>query len=328
MGKKAVIELKNVVKTFGRGKNKITVLNHVNLNIYSKEFVILFGPSGCGKSTLLYCMAGLEIPDVGHVHIRNLSLSSKGMDDLADIRKNKIGIVFQQFNLIKEMSLIDNVAMPQMFKRVSMRTRRDRAIKMLDKFGLKEAAKRRPTELSGGQQQRVAIARALVNSPWIIMADEPTGNLDSKTAEEVMAIITDLSRKSMRTVVLVTHNPEYLAYADRVIYMKDGEIVDDKRNKKPKNFNLEQIIEKREQEEKEKLEEERRKNKCLDKGAESSYKLEINEQTSKKDTGIFRQIINAFDIHNKSSKYKKKASEMSVNELRESKKKIKKTKDK
>lgn len=223
--KTIVIEAHNLKKTFLAGKpNEFTALDNVSLKIHSGEFVILFGPSGCGKSTLLNCIAGLEEFDSGTVHIRGENIAKKSEDDLALHRRTKIGMIFQEFNLIKGMSVLDNIAITELFSGKNQRTRRHRALELLREFDLGKYAKRKPSELSGGQQQRVAISRALVNNPWIILADEPTGNLDSKSAQEVIEILQKLN-KSKRTILMVTHNPDQLKVADRVVYMKDGKIV-------------------------------------------------------------------------------------------------------
>lgn len=220
-----VIELKNVTKEFFLGKNVLHALKNIDFSVHPGEYVILFGPSGCGKSTLLNVIAGLEPPTKGVVRIRGEDLTHLSMSQLARHRREKIGIVFQQFNLLKTMNIVNNVALPELFRGVRRSTRQHRAKELLREVGLGEYYSHRPAELSGGQQQRVAIARALVNNPWILLADEPTGNVDSATAEEIMAIFHDLNRKSKRTILLVTHNPDYLHYGDRVLYMRDGEII-------------------------------------------------------------------------------------------------------
>lgn len=222
--KSIVISIEKLEKTFDKGKlNEFKALGGVNLSIHAGEFVILFGPSGCGKSTLLNCVAGLDDFDSGKIVIRGENIANKSEDDLAVHRRSKIGMIFQEFNLIKGMSILDNIAIPELFSGKSRRVRRARALELLREFDMGKLARRRPTELSGGQQQRVAIARSLVNNPWIILADEPTGNLDSKSAKEVIDILIQL-HKSKRTIMMVTHNPDQLKIADRIIYMKDGVI--------------------------------------------------------------------------------------------------------
>lgn len=207
------------------------VLNGISLEIFSGEYVVFFGPSGCGKSTLLNCVAGLEIPDSGKITVRGEDLSKLNKQQLAEYRNKKIGMIFQQFNVLKSFSVINNIALPQSFTGVPLKRRLARAKHLLKMFGLEKIAKRLPTEISGGQQQRVAIARALVNNPWILIVDEPTGSLDSKASEEVMELIEKLNTKSRRTVILVTHNPEQLKYAHRIFYLKDGQVIKEERNK-------------------------------------------------------------------------------------------------
>jgi len=224
MPAKPVIQIKKLVKIFGKKDNPVKVLNSIDLEIKSAEYIIIFGPSGCGKSTLLNCIAGLEPPTDGEIVIRGEKITEENEASIANYRRDKIGMVFQQFNLLKTMSVIDNVALPQLLKGVKRKNRLARAKQLLEIFGLGNLAHRKPTELSGGQQQKIAIARSLVNNPWIMLIDEPTGNLDSKSADEVMELIRTLNRKSRRTIVLVTHNPDYVYYSHRVIYMKDGQI--------------------------------------------------------------------------------------------------------
>jgi len=227
-----VIKVKNLVKRFGSGTNTIDILKDINLDIKPSEYVIVFGPSGCGKSTLLNCIAGLEEITAGDVMVRGESLKNKDEDELAIHRRDKIGMVFQQFNLLKTMTVLENIALPQLFKGLDRERRMNRARNLLKLFDLDKFANRRPTELSGGQQQRIALARALVNNPWILLIDEPTGNLDSKAADEVMELIKLLNKKSRRTIILVTHNPDYVYYPHRVIYMKDGQVTKIVENKK------------------------------------------------------------------------------------------------
>jgi ABC-type lipoprotein export system ATPase subunit len=192
---------------------------------------MFFGPSGCGKSTLLNTICGLEPPTTGEMLIRGESLYKKSEHDITEYRRSKIGIVFQSFNLLKSLTIQENVALPLSAAGENFKRRMDRAAHLLEMVGLEKLLKRRPAELSGGQQQRVAIARALSVNPWIIICDEPTGNLDSKSADEVMAIIERLNSKSKRTILMVTHNAEYLKYPHRVIFLKDGVIDHEKVNR-------------------------------------------------------------------------------------------------
>jgi ABC-type lipoprotein export system ATPase subunit len=225
VAKSKVIECKNIVKTFHQGRNPIEILHGVDMEIYSGEYVILFGPSGCGKSTVLNIIAGLEPASSGQMKLRGSDITKFNEQQLAHHHRTKIGMVFQQFNLIKSLSILDNVALPQVFSGIRLGRRVKRAEHLLDMLGLLKFKDYSPGELSGGQQQRVAIARALVNNPWVLLIDEPTGNLDSKSASDVMELIRELNEKSKRTILLVTHNPEYVSYPNRVLYMKDGKII-------------------------------------------------------------------------------------------------------
>ena len=222
--KTALIKVEAISKSFGTGDAKVDVLHDVSLEIHSGEFIILFGPSGCGKSTLLNAIAGLEVPDKGRVVVRGDDLSKLDKAELAKFRNKKIGIIFQSFNVLKSFNVLENIALPQTFSGISKGRRMKRAEHLLNMFDLTKIGKRIPTEISGGQQQRVAIARALVNNPWILICDEPTGNLDSKASVEVMELLSKLNSVSKRTVILVTHNPEHLKFAHRVVYLKDGAI--------------------------------------------------------------------------------------------------------
>lgn len=232
MARIPVIKAVNLKKEFELGAVTVQALESVNLEIYSGEFIIFFGPSGCGKSTLMSMIAGLQPPSTGQVYIRGDELSKLNDNQLAEHRRTKIGMVFQAFNLISTMNVVENIALPLAFARIPRARRMARATNLLDVVGMSEYKHHTPGELSGGQQQRIAIARSLVANPWIILADEPTGNLDSKSANEVMRLLISLNRKSKRTVVLITHNPEYVDYADRIFYLKDGKITDVKVNSK------------------------------------------------------------------------------------------------
>lgn len=236
MKKSRVIKLSDVSKSYKIGKTKFDILKGISLEIYAGEYIIIFGPSGCGKSTLLNIISGLETVDAGKVHVRGEDITRLDANELAHYHRNKVGMVFQQFNLIKNLDVVENVALPQVFSGIGIRRRTKRAMKLLKDFELDKLAKNLPTEMSGGQQQRVAIARALVNNPWILIADEPTGNLDSKAANEVMELFKTLNEKSRRTVLMVTHNPEYVFYAHRVLYMRDGTIIKEVVNRDIRNL--------------------------------------------------------------------------------------------
>jgi len=234
MAKTPVIKTVNLCKYYQLGKNVVKALDHINLEIFSGEFIIIFGPSGCGKSSLMNLLAGLDTPTTGDIFIRGEKLSLLGAKDLAKYRRTKIGMVFQQFNLINTMNIVENIAMPLAFNREPLARRLKRGEFLLEAMGLGKHLKHTPSELSGGQQQRVAIARSMAANPWIILADEPTGNLDSKSADEILKILALLARKSRRTVLTITHNPDYLKFADRVVYLRDGLIQKIKVNKRIK----------------------------------------------------------------------------------------------
>ncbi len=230
MSKEPVIEVCDLIKNFTLGDRQVNVLKGINLQIFSGEYIILFGPSGSGKTTLLNMISGLDKPTSGKIIIRGEDMSKATSNDLAENRSTKIGMVFQDFNLIQAMTAIENVAMPMIFKDINLKRRLKRAKELLCEMGLEDRIYHRPVEMSGGEQQRVSIARSLINNPYIMLIDEPTGNLDGKSANDIMKIITDLNKKSKHTIVLVTHNPNYLGLADRVIAMQDGQISNEMRN--------------------------------------------------------------------------------------------------
>jgi putative ABC transport system ATP-binding protein len=225
MAKQIVIKVQKVSRIYDLGKAQVKAVTDISFDIYSGEYIILFGPSGCGKSTLLNMISGMETPNKGKIMVRNEDISKFDRTSLARYRRTKIGLVFQQYNLIRSMNTTDNVAFPLLANGISKRIRMRRARNLLEKFGLSKRENNIPTELSGGEQQRVAICRALSNNPWILITDEPTGSIDSKSADKIMDIFFRQNRHSKRTVLLVTHNPDYLKYAHRIIYMKDGKIV-------------------------------------------------------------------------------------------------------
>jgi len=227
-----LIKLENLSVIYFLGKsNEVSALRNIDLEIYPGEFVIFFGPSGCGKSTLLYSIAGLETNIHGNILIEEKNLSLFKAKELEDFHRNKIGMIFQAFYLIDSLSVIGNVVLPQIFINKNRQERTRKALELLDYFGVKNQANKLPSKLSGGQQQRVAICRALMNDPSILLADEPVGNLDSASAQEVMDLLIKLNKTQRKTVVLVTHNPAYLDCAHRVFYMKDGYIIDTKINR-------------------------------------------------------------------------------------------------
>lgn len=237
-----IIQAKNLDFVYNKGKdNEYHALINISLDIYPEEYIVIFGPSGCGKSTLLNVIAGLEVPDSGSIFVFGKNLIDLNEKEYASYHRRDIGMVFQAYNLITSLTVLDNVALPQIFVNVGKR-RRDRWSKrLLERFGILKQAYKIPTELSGGQQQRIGIARAIVNNPRIVLADEPVGNLDSISAKNVLEIFAELNEKEKKTIVTVTHNPENLLHADRIIYMKDGIITrevinhDKKKNKRTEN---------------------------------------------------------------------------------------------
>jgi len=227
-----MIELVDVRKSYRIGDNPVNALSGVSLRIEEGEFVAIMGPSGSGKSTMLHILGLLDVPDSGIYRLRGSEVGSLGEDELASIRNNVAGFVFQQFHLLSRMNTTDNVLLPTIYSGVPGDFRKQ-ALQRLDAVGLGHRSGHRPNQMSGGEQQRVAIARALVRDPLIIFADEPTGNLDTKNSVEIMRILTELNA-SGKTIVMVTHEPDIAAYASRVITMRDGQIVEDIRRREPK----------------------------------------------------------------------------------------------
>lgn len=235
MAEKPIISVKNVDVTYALGKsNEVKALKHASLEIFPGEFVIFFGPSGCGKSTLLYSIAGLDRNAAGLIEVFGKDVVTMKEKDLEYHHQKTIGMVFQAFYLIPSLSVLQNVMLPQMAINVPLAQRKKKSLDLLNYFGVGHHSHMLPTELSGGQQQRVAIARALVNDPEIIFADEPVGNLDSKSAADTLRMIQELNLKEKKTILMVTHDPSHLAMANRIFYMKDGEILDMKFNAAPK----------------------------------------------------------------------------------------------
>ena len=226
-----IVEIKNLSVVYDAGQpNEARALKDVTLDIYPGEYVVFFGPSGCGKSTLLYTIAGLEYPTAGTVRVVGKDLGHLAPRQLEEFHLNTIGMVFQAYYLIPSLTVLDNTLLPQLFRRATLAARRAQALKALKMFGVDDLADRLPKQLSGGQQQRVAIARALVNDPPLLLADEPTGNLDSKSTLAVVKLLYTLNEEQKRTVILVTHDPAHVGFAHRVFYMKDGLITKVVRN--------------------------------------------------------------------------------------------------
>jgi putative ABC transport system ATP-binding protein len=221
-----VIQVENLVKNYYMGKQSVQVLKGLNLTINKNEYVALMGPSGSGKSTLMNILGCLDSPTDGRYILNNKDVSKMSDDDLATVRNSEIGFVFQQFNLLPRLTAAENVALPLVYAGIGKKERYERAIEALKKVDLDSRSHHKSNELSGGQIQRVAIARALVNNPSILLADEPTGNLDSKTSAEVMKIFGKI-REAGNTVVLVTHEEDIAAYAKRVVRLRDGVIESD-----------------------------------------------------------------------------------------------------
>lgn len=227
MGKarEPVIQVKNLYKIFRVGNSKVRALNGVDLTIYRGEFCAIVGTSGSGKSTMLNMLAGLEKPTKGEVIVAGEHLENMTENQLVRFRREKIGFIFQSFNLLGTMNAVENVALPLTFRGVDKKTREEKASKMLDLVGLSKHKKHRPNEMSGGQQQRVGVARALVLDPEIIFADEPTGNLDSHTSEDVLKLMRKVVQEENQTLVMVTHDNHLAGFADRVFHIIDGKIV-------------------------------------------------------------------------------------------------------
>jgi len=226
---KPLIELKDVWKTYQMGETVVHALKGLTLKVHQGDFVAIQGPSGSGKSTSMNLVGCLDIPTKGQVFLDGHDISKLHESDLAQIRGRKIGFVFQKFNLIGTMTAIENVMLPLVFQGMTPQERIERAQEMLERVGLGDRLHHRPNELSGGQQQRVAIARALATDPPVILADEPTGNLDSKTGKEIMETLKDLNHKHKKTIILVTHDDKLALQANRIEYLKDGAIVKSRR---------------------------------------------------------------------------------------------------
>ena len=237
ISKKVVITLEGITKTYVNGKLTVPVLYGIDLSIYEGEFTSIMGPSGSGKSTFMNILGCLDRPTSGSYRLDGEEVAHLGDDELAYVRNKRIGFVFQSFNLLPKLTALDNVALPMVYAGVSKVERKARASQLLTDLGLGTRLNHMPAELSGGQRQRVAIARALANDPAIIMADEPTGNLDSKASLDVMHIFTELYQEG-RTIILVTHEPDIAEYAGRNVVLKDGLIVEDRINPHMKGLQL------------------------------------------------------------------------------------------
>ena len=220
-----IIKLEDVWKIYQLGKQELTVLKGVSLEIRKGDFIAVLGPSGSGKSTLLHMLGCLDLPTKGKLFLDSRDVSLLSEDELAIIRGQKIGFIFQQFNLLLNLTAMENVMLPMIFSGTDEKKRKERAKELLSWVGLGDRLTHRPTELSGGEQQRVAISRALANDPESIVADEPTGNLDSATGEKVMKTLADFNERNGKTVIIVTHDMEVASHTKRIIHIKDGQIV-------------------------------------------------------------------------------------------------------
>jgi putative ABC transport system ATP-binding protein len=219
-----LIELKNIKKTYKTGTIEYTALKDINLIVNQNDYIALMGTSGSGKSTLMNLLGALDTPTSGSYTLRGKSVDQLNDEKLSIFRNKEVGFIFQTFNLLPKLNAIENVALPLLYADVPAKERRERAVLMLNKVGLSDQLESKPNEMSGGQRQRVAIARALINEPSIILADEPTGNLDSKTSGEIMAFFKSL-HEAGNTIILVTHELEIAEYAQKTIVLKDGEII-------------------------------------------------------------------------------------------------------
>ncbi len=226
MDQGALIEMRQITKIYKMGSESVEALKAIDLSVGANEFVALMGPSGSGKSTLMNIIGCLDSPTSGVYMLNGVDVSSMEDADLANVRNRKIGFIFQTFNLMPRISALENVALPLIYAGMDKKTRIEKAMRVIDSVGLADRMHHRPNELSGGQRQRVAIARALVNDPAIILADEPTGNLDSKTSEEIMNILTEIHRLG-NTIILVTHEADIAEYAKRLVKLRDGRIESD-----------------------------------------------------------------------------------------------------
>jgi putative ABC transport system ATP-binding protein len=226
-GQRAVIRTRNLIKNLPLGKVVVYALRGVDIDIYAGEIVGIVGPSGSGKSTLLGLIGGLDRPTKGTIEIDGVDISRMGEDKLTEIRNEKIGFIFQFFNLIPTLTALENVALPVQFARKAKFSSDKRAKELLDMLGLKDRMHHRPSELSGGQQQRVAIARALANNPPLLLADEPTGNLDTESGEVVLKTLENVRRETGTTVVIVTHDPDIAKRTDRILTLVDGRLAAD-----------------------------------------------------------------------------------------------------
>jgi putative ABC transport system ATP-binding protein len=232
---KPLIEAQNVIKKYRMGTQVVSVLNNINLKVYPGEIVSILGTSGSGKTTFLNLAAGLERPTKGSIYINDYNLNKISEKRMAAFRRRYIGFVFQLYNLVPSLTALENAVLPLVFEGVPVKEREKRGRELLKQMGLGNRLQHKPAELSGGQRQRVAIARAIINNPRIIFADEPTGNLDSKTTEEILQLLTSTVREKGETLLMVTHDSKVAAYGDRIVEMIDGQIFNSSLNREEKN---------------------------------------------------------------------------------------------
>lgn len=232
MESKKIIETIDLIKDYGEGESRVRAVDKITITIHESEFVAIMGPSGSGKSTLMNILACLDRPTDGRYILNGEDVSNYSRTELARIRGKELGFVFQSFNLLPRMTALENVMLPLMYrpdKPTTIPERKEMALNVLNSVGLGSRANHLPSELSGGQQQRVAIARVLINDPILILADEPTGNLDTKSSEEIMSMLHDLHERG-RTIVMVTHEPEIAAHTQRILHIRDGKLYSDEKN--------------------------------------------------------------------------------------------------
>jgi putative ABC transport system ATP-binding protein len=237
-----IVETENLSRIYGSGEAEVRALDGVSLHVDTGEFVAVMGPSGCGKSTLLHMIGGLDRPSGGWVKIEGQDLSKLNDDDLTDLRREHIGFIFQFFNLIPTLTALDNTALPLVLGGIKPAEAQVTAKEWLEKLEVADRSTHRPEELSGGQRQRVAIARSLVTDPTLILADEPTGNLDSKAAEEFATLLRDIVDRWERSILLVTHDPRISSFADRIIYLKDGRISEQTENNRQNDKPIQEAV--------------------------------------------------------------------------------------
>jgi len=219
-----IVTIRNLTKLYAQGEIQVTALDNISLTIAAREFLALMGPSGSGKSTLLHIIAGIDRPTRGECHVQGIDVAQLNESQLADWRNQNVGFVFQTFNLIPVLTAFENVELPLLLTQLNRRARRKQVELALDLVGLADRAKHLPRQLSGGQEQRVAIARALVTDPVLVVADEPTGNLDSHSAQDVLKVLQSLSQDAGKTVIMVTHDPKAAAFGSRSIHLEKGEL--------------------------------------------------------------------------------------------------------